>query len=408
MAALNDPEVTRGRDRPVRLRRALIALCVTEVTSWGVLYYAFPVMLVAVCRSTGWSTAAAMGAFSTGAVTSALTGVITGRLIDRHGPRPVMTLGSVLGVAAITAIAAAPNLPTFYAAWVLAGFAQSAVLYPPAFAALTGWYGPDRVRALTTLTLAAGFASTIFAPLTAALLDHLTWRETYLTLAVVLAVVTIPLHALCLTPPWTKTRQQAQAPAGPNPQAANVLRNRGFLILTAAMAVAGFGMFAATVNLVPLLTDRGMSTHLAALTLGLCGAGQVLGRLGYPQLSERISMRTRTLAVLAAGAASILILGLLSGPQAALITASIVAGAVRGLFTLLQATAVADRWGTRSFGRINGVFTAPITIAGALAPGGGVLLADLTGGYSTSLTILAALTFAAAVGAASATLATPA
>jgi MFS family permease len=81
-----------------------------------------------------------MGAFSTRAVTSALAGIITGRLIDRHGPRLIMTAGSVLGVASVAAIA--PNLPTFYAAWILTGLAQSAVLYPPAFAALTGWYGP--------------------------------------------------------------------------------------------------------------------------------------------------------------------------------------------------------------------------------------------------------------------------
>src|SRR5438132_1457770 len=79
---------------------------------------------------------------------------------------------------------------------------------------LTGWYGPDRVRALTTLTLAAGFASTIFAPLTATLLNHLTWRHTYVLLAAILAVVTIPLHALCLTPPWPATRPH---PGGPGP-----------------------------------------------------------------------------------------------------------------------------------------------------------------------------------------------
>lgn len=211
--------------------------------------------------------------------------------------------------------------------------------------ALTGWYGPDRVRALTTLTLATGFASTIFAPLTAALLDHLTWRETYLALAAILAVVTVPLHALCLTPPWAQSRHQAESSAGLSLHAAHVstvVRSRGFLTLTAAMAVAGFGMFAATVNLVPLLTDRGMGTHLAALTLGLRGAGQVLGRVGYPQLSRRSSLRTRTLAVLAAGAAAILILGLLPGPHTALITVAIVAGAIRGLFTLLQAMTTSD------------------------------------------------------------------
>lgn len=398
----------RGAGSPARLRRALIALCVTQITGYGILYYAFPVMLSAVSRQTGWSTASAMGAFSTGAVVSAAAGVVAGRLIDSRGPRPVMTIGSVLGVVSVVAIAAAPNLLTFYAAWTLAGVAQAAVLYPPAFAALTGWYGPGRVRALTTLTLAAGFASTIFAPLTATLLDHLDWRQTYLILAAILAIVTIPLHAVFLTPPWTTTRTRTGPAATDRAHARAVLRSRPFITLTAAMTLAAFGMYAATVNLVPLLTARGMGTHLAALTLGLCGAGQVLGRLGYPQLSARIGLRTRAFAVLATGAATILMLALLPGPAAALIIVAILAGAVRGLFTLLEATAVADQWGTRAFGRINGVFTAPITTAAALAPGGGVLLAALTGGYPASLTILALITLTAALAAAATIPHTPA
>ncbi len=80
-----------------------------------------------------------------------------------------MTAGSVLAVPAVAGIATAPTLPWFFAAWVLAGVAMAGVLYPPAFAALTRWWGPRRVTALTALTLLAGLASTIFAPLTAAL-----------------------------------------------------------------------------------------------------------------------------------------------------------------------------------------------------------------------------------------------
>ena len=87
-------------------------------------------------------------------------------------------------------------------AWLVAGIAMAGVFYPPPFAALTGWYGPDRVRALTTLTLAAGFASTIFAPLTAALAGQLSWRAVYLVLAAILGLVTIPAHALALRLPW--------------------------------------------------------------------------------------------------------------------------------------------------------------------------------------------------------------
>ena len=75
---------------------------------------------------------------------------------------------------------------------------MAATFYQPAFAALTRWWGPDHVRALTVVTLAGGLASTVFAPLTAALADHLSWRHTYLVLAVILAAVTIPAHALAL------------------------------------------------------------------------------------------------------------------------------------------------------------------------------------------------------------------
>jgi hypothetical protein len=64
---------------------------------------------------------------------------------------------------------------------------------------LTRWL--DRIRALTALTLAGGPASTAFAPLTATLADHLTWRATCLVLALIFAAVTIPLHAVFLRRP---------------------------------------------------------------------------------------------------------------------------------------------------------------------------------------------------------------
>jgi predicted MFS family arabinose efflux permease len=346
-----------------------------------------------------------MGAFSTGAVTAALAGIVVGRVIDARGPRAVMTTGSVLGVLGALAVAAAPNLPLFFAAWVLAGLAQSALLYPPAFAALTGWYGPRRVRALTTLTLVGGFASTVFAPLVATLLDHMSWRGVYVVLACVLGVVTLPLHAVFLKVPWPGRDRTAAGDGGAGiaeraAHARGVLRSRAFVVLSAAMAVGAFGMYAATVNLVPLLTARGLGTHLAAVGLGLCGAGQVLGRTFYVPIARRTSPRVRTVVVLVVAAATVVVLGVLPGPAAVLLGVAVLAGAARGVYTLLQATAVSDRWGTASFGRVNGVFAAPITAVTALAPGGGALVAALAGGYPAAYTALAVLTIAGAAAAA--------
>ncbi|MGH3627793.1 MAG: MFS transporter [Sciscionella sp.] len=389
------PAGTSGEEDPRRLRRALIALCITEITSWGVLYYAFPVMLDSLTRATGWSAGTALSAFSTGLLVSAACGVVVGRLLERYGPRPVMTTGSVLGVAALLGVVSASSLPWFFAAWAGVGVAQSMLLYPPAFAALTHWYGPRRVRAITTLSLVAGLASTVFAPPTAAVVAELGWRKTYLVLAVLLGVVTIPLHAVFLTPRWRtdghRRQQERRTPA-----IRATVGSRAFACLAISMALAAFGLYGATVNLVPLLTGRGISNTLAAIALGLIGAGQVLGRLGYPALTRRTSARTRTVAVMTIGAITIAVLGLLPGPVAAVIVVAICAGAARGTYTLLQATAVSDRWGTRHYAVLNGIAIAPATAAMALGPAGTALLANHLGGYPAAFCLVAALILAGA------------
>jgi MFS family permease len=322
-------------------------------------------------------------------------GIPVGRYLDRHGPRLVMTAGSVLAALATVAIALAPTLPLFLAAWLAAGVAMGAVFYPPAFTALTRWYGPRRVHALTWLTLAAGLASTVFAPLTAHLMGQWGWRDTYLILAAILAVITAPAHWWGLRASWPEPpvdspqREAAHAPS-------RIARSLPFAAVTIALSLASFAAFAAVINLVPLLLERGLDTNTAALALGLGGAGQVAGRLGYPLLSKHIEVRARTALVLTMTALTIAFLSLLTSASV-LIIASIGAGMTRGLLTLLQATAVSDRWGTTHYGRLTGLLSAPVTVSIALAPGAGAVIADLAGGYGPAFMVIAVI---GAVGAA--------
>ena len=67
------------------------------------------------------------------------------------------------------------------------------------------------MRALTTLTLVAGLASTVFAPLASALDDLLGWRAAYLVLLAGLVVVTVPLHWWGLDHPWRTAEHAAHA-----------------------------------------------------------------------------------------------------------------------------------------------------------------------------------------------------
>ncbi|MFJ4012810.1 MFS transporter [Streptomyces sp. NPDC090026] len=385
---------TGVRSRP---RAALPALCLTQITGWGIVYYAFPVLLSRITAGTGWSSGATTGAFSLALLVSAAAGVPIGRVLDRRGPHLVMTGGSALAVIGVLAVAAAPNLPAFYAAWALTGIAMAATFYQPAFAALTRWWGPDRIRALTVVTLAGGLASTVFAPLTAAFAEHLDWRATYLVLASVLAAITLPAHALALRAPWPPA-PQTEHPAQPTTGGDRTARSRPFVLLATAFTLSGFAMYAVVIGLVPLLEERGASPTTAAWALGLGGLGQTLGRTLYAALATRTTVTTRTAALIALGGATTAAFALVPGPIPLLVLLSVLAGVVRGNLTLLQATAVTDRWGTAHYGRLSALLTAPATIAAALAPWAGAALAGPLGGYDGLFGVLAGLSaFAACV-----------
>lgn len=380
-------------DRP---RGGLPALCAAQIVSWGLLYYSLPVAVAPISAETGWSHTVITAALSAGLIVSAVVGIRVGRLLDSRSPRSVMTTGSLVGVGALLLVAWSPNLVMFFVAWVVAGFAQSAVLYPPAFAVITRWYGPLRVGPLTTLTLVGGLASTVFAPLVAYLIDQFGWRMSYLVIAGILAVTTVPLHALFLNGRWSDTLD-SRPEENPTTAIRSVTRSRQFITLQITMAIATFTLFAVTINIIPMFLERGMSYSTAALALGLIGAGQVVGRVGYPQFARATSARVRTVVILAAGAAGLWALALLPGPVWLLVAVAVLVGAVRGCHTLLQATAVSDRWGTKNFGTINGIFTAPMTFVGAFAPVAGPAVAGLLSGYPMMAAVMALLLTGAAV-----------
>lgn len=377
-----------------RPRAALPALCLTQITGWGIVYYAFPVLNPQITAATGWSPAATTAAFSAALLLSALCGIRVGRILDARGPRTVMTAGSALATLALIVIATAPNLPVFIAGWLLAGPAMAATFYQPAFAAVTRWWAPDHVRALTVVTLAGGLASTVFAPLTAQLSGHFTWRGTYLVLAAMLAAITIPAHALALRAPWPPAPRTA---AGTPHTTTAVARSPVFWLLATALTLSSFAMYAVVVTLVPLLLHRGFSTAQAAWLLGLGGAGQTLGRTLYAALARRTSPAVRTTALIGLGGLTTAALAVTPGPYALLAALSVLAGTVRGNLTLLQATAITDRWGTTHYGRLSGLLAAPATTASALAPFAGTALAAPLGGYPHLFAVLALISASAAL-----------
>jgi MFS family permease len=392
----------------VGLRHVVTVLSTVQIVSWGVLYYAFAALQSSIANDTGWSSVAVTGAFSLSQILSGGVGIWVGRHIDAFGPRRVMTAASLVAIPGVASVALAPNLALFYLGWALVGVAMAGTLYPPAFAALTHWGGTDRVRALTTLTLVAGLASTVFAPLASLLEDLVGWRGAYLILLAGLVLITVPLHWWGLDHPWrtidpvsleqpTTSRAAVPAAASSTAQAAAAVRSRAFVLLATANALTALAVFAVIINLVPMLVEQGLSRNLAAVALGLGGVGQVIGRLGYARFAAVTAVTVRSVVVLAAVAVATAALALAPSSAGVLIVLGMVLGLARGIYTLIQATAVTDRWGPTAYGTVNGILTAPALVAAAVAPFVGAALAQVLGSYADAFLVLAVVAGVAAV-----------
>jgi len=378
------------------------ALCVTEVVSWGILYYGFPVLLRPMEADLGWSRVEITGAFSVGMGVAALAALPVGRWIDRHGARALMTTGSCLATVLLLAWSRIESLSALYAVWCLMGAALAATLYEPAFAAVVGWFAiRGRDKALLTVTLAGALASTVFMPLEAWLVARLGWRGALVALAVTLAVITIPLHAFVLRPaprraPPTPGAERAESRM-PGLTLRASARTAVFWVLLAAFFVANFATNAVTVHLIPYLSDRGYSPTVAAMMIGWMGAMQLPARLLFAPVASRFGHRTVTGVIFLVQALSLAQLAL-AGELPTLVPMVVMLGAANGMATLARATIVAEIFGPRHYGSISGAVALGANGARAVAPVGAALLMVALGGYARVFWLMAAALVVAGLG----------
>ncbi len=351
-------------------------LAVTETVSWGVLYYAFAVFLPSMQRSLGWSRTELTGAFSIALATSALAAVPVGRWLDRHSPRPLMTLGSLAGALLVLAWSQVHDLLLFYLIWAGIGLAMACVLYEAAFTVVTKWFRERRRRALTAVTLVGGWASFVFSPLSNWLIDLQGWRHALITLAIILGVATVPLHGLFLRPTPRQDEQDAPAlvpgdPPAPlaEPQLATevAVGSSAFWYLTAAFVLSSFAISAVAVHLIPYLLEGGRSAGFAAFAAGLMGLMQVPGRVVFAAAEQVLPRDYEAPAVFLLQGIGLAVLAATTG-AAGVIVAVCLFGMGNGMATLVRATAIADAYGSAFYGSIAGVAAGCATGARAIAP----------------------------------------
>jgi MFS family permease len=374
------------------------ALSITETVSWGILYYAFAVFLVPMQRDLGFSAAELTGAFSVALLVSGAAGIAVGRYLDRHSPRVLMTVASTAGAALVLAWSQVHGLAAYYAIWIAIGVVMAAVLYEPAFTVLAKQFpaAGERRRAMTALTLVAALASFIFLPLSQALIEAHGWRDALIALAVILAVVTVPLHALVLRPPPVDHTPAASAAVDSSRSltASEALRSAPFWLLSGAFVLASLTSFAMAVHAIAFLIERGHSSAFAAFAVGLVGISQIPGRLLFGPLAARLPRPAATAGVFVLIGLGVAVVVSVHA-TAAVVAGLVLLGMGNGMATLARATAIADLYGAGAYGTIAAVAGSMTTAARAAGPVAGAVYAALFG-YVALLWTLAALALLAA------------
>lgn len=347
--------------------RAVPVLGITQILSWGTIFYT-PVLIVPlIAAERGWSIAFTMGGFSIGLLTAGLVSPYVGRSIDRFGGHVVMTVGSLVGALGLLLIVHAVHPAAYIAVWMVLGVAMAANLYDSAFGSLGRIFGAAARRPITALTLIGGFASTVSWPATHFLIEGFGWRGTYLIYAALLAVVSAPLHALALP----RMRDEAGAAAQRETQApVKVLPPHGlpFILVAAAFAAYAFVPSGLSAHLLAIFDRSGIDAVTVVWIGALFGPAQVGARLiefAFGRNVHPLWVVRGALAVLLCAFAMLATFGI-SVPTAAAF--ALMFGGANGLVTITRGAVPLALFGASGYGRLMGRLAGPFLVMQAAAP----------------------------------------
>lgn len=341
------------------------ALGCTQTLAWAGSYYLPAILGAPIADSLHLPTSVFFGIFSGSMLLSAVLSPQVGKVIDRHGGRPVMAASSVVLAAGLAMLGFAQGLAGLCTAWLVLGVGTAMGLYTPAFATLSRLYGLDARGPITGVTLFAGFASTIGWPLSAFMLDHYGWREACFVWAGLNLFLCLPANWLFI--PTAPTEPPVRRPLATDEAVPSADPRPGtMLILAFFFAATRFVSGALASHLPRLLEGLGASAVAAIAAGALVGPAQVGARVFefsvlrrfHPLVSARVAILLHP-----AGAAIMAVLG-----PAGITAFAILHGAGNGMLTIANGTLPLALFGPAGYGKRTGILAVPTRIAESAAP----------------------------------------
>jgi MFS family permease len=348
----------------------ITALGITQIVSWGTIFYGISVLAKPMGDELGWSHTFIFVGFSVSLLVGGIISKAVGRFIERRGGRLTLTMGSLVGAFGLALLAFVSDPIVYMAAWIVLGIASRLTLYDAAFATLVEIYGLKARRPISVLTLFGGLASTVFWPICHYVNDAMGWRGAWLVCALAVLVICTPLHLMMPRPGTPIGNGEGNGHGEPDPEPIVPMAARPFAIALIAIAMAGnsFITTALSVHLIPQLVAMGVGMAAAVWISSIRGLFQTIGRLIEilfgknldPFLLANISTGAMVIAFAPLAAAGV--------ANPALIAFNVLFGISVGLATIVKGAVPLVLFGRHGYAGVLASIATPGLIVTAAAP----------------------------------------
>ncbi|WP_216712979.1 MFS transporter, partial [Photobacterium sanctipauli] len=380
----------------VKMTLATILLATAQTILWASLYYIFPATLLEWEANHSWSRSDLTLAFTLAIGVSGVFSPLAGRFIDRGLGPYLLTVCGLGGGILMLMLGSVETLWGFYLIWLGIGVAMAGCLYEPCFAFLIRYRSQDAKKSITIITLVAGFASTICFPIT-----HYVMNEFGLESAIKLAgvstlVIACPMLLFSARYIQQHSSKMHLPSVRENKDTGNsqylFLTKKLFWLLAISFSLLGITHGVVISHLLPILSEREVSSATAILIASLIGPMQVLGRLVSALTDKRTNLMTTTLFCFI-GINVALTLFLIAGNHFWLLIGFVLfQGGSYGVISIMKPMVTREVMGQNNFGVISGTLALPYLLCSAFAPYLGTLI-WLQGNYSTVLISMILISF---------------
>ena len=390
------PVQVRRTPMPVRMRAFLpiAGLGVGQTFIWAGTFYFFPALLAVWEADLGWSKSALSLGFTLSLGVSALASPAAGQLIDRGYGKWVLAGSALLCAAFLLALSEVETLWGFYFIWIALGVGMAGGLYEPCFAFLIWAMGGGARRAITAVTLIAGFAGTVSFPTANFLAEHRDWRFACLVFAAVNALAVAPMFWLAARIIEQSAERRTSVGLDRRGGLGAAVRSPVFWLVGATVLLIALAHGMMITHLLSMLSEWHVAPKFAVLAASMIGPMQVAGRIALAVAGGNLSAVSGTSGYLFGLAAGYFLLLAASWDASWLAPFVILYGASWGVASILKPLAIRDLLGDREYARIAGVLAAPFLAASAIGPVAGSLLWEV-GGYSLMVLAGAVMSLAA-------------